>query len=304
MNQSAGSLNTRASVRRWQMDDVVFTYVVDGFMAMRPQAFLPAIPRDYWVDHSGEVDADGRVLMSVGGLLVERAGHRLLIDAGFGRAATHYSAGHVESGAFLRCLREVGVNPADIDVFALTHLHADHTGWMFSKSSTGAFVPTFPKAPYVLAEAEWRPHAGGQRTAEAPYERSVVGPLGRHRQRCVVSDGGEIAPGSTALVTPGHSAGHTSYVVTSSRGRRLIAFGDIFHVPAQLAHPRWGSAADEKPAAVPRARARLLDELLAPDTYGFAIHFGDQPFGRVVRDAAAVARWQPVSTEVLAAPPC
>jgi glyoxylase-like metal-dependent hydrolase (beta-lactamase superfamily II) len=303
MNQSVGPLNARSSVRRWEMDDVVFTYVVDGFMSMLPQAFLPAIPRSYWVDHSGEVDVDGRVLMSTGGLLVERAGHRLLIDAGFGRAAAHYPVGSVESGAFLRCLHDVGVNPADIDVFALTHLHLDHTGWMFSKSSNGAFAPTFPNAPYVLAEAEWRPHAGTQRTEETPDERSVVEPLGLHRQRCVVSDGGEIAPGSTALVTPGHSAGHASYVVTSSRGRRLIAFGDVFHVPAQLAHPRWGSAADENPAAVPQARARLLDELLAPDTYGFAIHFGDQPFGRVVRDAAGVPRWQPVPTEVLAPPP-
>jgi len=41
---------------------------------------------------------------------------------------------------------------------------------------------------------------------------------------------------------------------------------------------------DADPAAVPDARARVLDELIAPDTYGFGIHFGDQPFGRVDRD--------------------
>jgi hypothetical protein len=46
-----------------------------------------------------------------------------------------------------------------------------------------------------------------------------------------------------------------------------------------------------------------MAELLAPDTYGFGIHFGDQPFGRVVRDDDGLPRWRPVATEVLAPPP-
>jgi glyoxylase-like metal-dependent hydrolase (beta-lactamase superfamily II) len=303
MTNGVGALNARASVRRWQMDDVTFTYVVDGYMSMLPHKFLPAIPPGYWADHPDELDADGRAVMSAGGLLVERGGNRLLVDAGLGRISGEFPVGSAASGAFDRCLRELAVDPGDIAVFALTHLHVDHTGWMFSEATDGAFAPTFPNADYVLAEAEWGPLVGGERPEGTPDESSVVDPLSRHRRLRLVSDGDSIAPGVTALVTPGHSAGHTSYVVTSSHGRRLIAFGDIFHVPAQLAHTSWGSAADTDPAAVPGARARVLDELLAPDTYGFGIHFGDQPFGRVFRDNEATPQWRPVPTEVLAPPP-
>jgi glyoxylase-like metal-dependent hydrolase (beta-lactamase superfamily II) len=58
--------------------------------------------------------------------------------------------------------------------------------------------------------------------------------MGEHTNVRLISDGDEVAPGVTAVVTPGHSAGHTSYVVTTSRGNRLVAFGDCFHTPAQL----------------------------------------------------------------------
>jgi glyoxylase-like metal-dependent hydrolase (beta-lactamase superfamily II) len=304
VTDDVGALNARASVRRWQMDDVTFTYVVDGFMAMLPHKFLPAIPRRYWDDRRDELDTQGRVVMSAGGLLIERGGHRVLVDAGLGSITGEFPQGVVKAGAFVRCLREVGVDPGDVEVFALTHLHIDHTGWMFSEATDGTYMPTFPNARYVLAAAEWLPLAHGERTAETPDERSVVDPLARHRQRSLIVDGSPIAPGVAALVTPGHSAGHASYVVTSSGGRRLVAFGDVFHVPAQMAHTSWGSAPDTDPAAVPGARARLLDELLMPDTFGFGTHFGDQPFGRVVRDHDGVPRWRPVPTEVLGPPPC
>ncbi|MGV0806575.1 MBL fold metallo-hydrolase [Mycolicibacterium setense] len=304
MTDGVGQLNARASVRRWQMDDVTFTYVVDGFMAMWPDRFLPAIPPCYWADHHDELDVLGRVVMSAGGLLVERGDHRVLVDAGLGSLAGEFPQGSVQSGAFIRCLRGAGVDPGDIAVFALSHLHIDHTGWMFSEASDGTYQPTFPNARYVLAAAEWLPLANGERAEGAPDERSVVEPLARHRRRSLVSDGDPVAPGVEALVTPGHSSGHASYVVTSARGRRLIAFGDVFHVPAQMAHTSWGSAPDVYPAAVPGARGRILDALLEPDTYGFGAHFGDQPFGRVVLDDDGMPRWRPVPTKILAPPPC
>jgi glyoxylase-like metal-dependent hydrolase (beta-lactamase superfamily II) len=142
----------------------------------------------------------------------------------------------------------------------------------------------------------------GERPLGASDRESVLAPLARHHNLVLIADGDEIAPGVRALVTPGHSAGHTSYVITSSAGNRLIAFGDAFHVPAQLDHPEWGSAPDTMPATVPTARARLLDELCSPGTSGFAIHFGDQPFGQVVREPGAT-RWQPLATDILYSPP-
>ncbi|MEU9152620.1 MBL fold metallo-hydrolase [Streptomyces sp. NPDC048417] len=53
-------------------------------------------------------------------------------------------------------------------------------------------------------------------------------------------DGDEVWPDVTALITPGHSPGHTTYVISASPGRRILVLGDAFHAPAQLTHPKSG----------------------------------------------------------------
>ena len=104
-------------------------------------------------------------------------------------------------------------------------------------------------------------------------------------------------------MTPGHSSGHTSYVITADTGERLIALGDAFHIPAQLTHPEWASLPDIDGAAVLAARTRLIAELEQPRTFGFAFHFGDQAFGRVTRDQEGLHIWEPVPATLLNAPP-
>jgi glyoxylase-like metal-dependent hydrolase (beta-lactamase superfamily II) len=106
-----------------------------------------------------------------------------------------------------------------------------------------------------------------------------------------------------AVVTPGHTPGHTSYVITSRAGQRLVVLGDAFHSTAQLTHPEWLSVADSDASGVLSARRRLLAELAEPDTLGFGFHFGDQPFGRVLTAASGEVTWEPVPTSALAAPP-
>ena len=112
-------------------------------------------------------------------------------------------------------------------------------------------------------------------------------------------DGDGVFPGVRTVVTPGHSPGHTSYVITSASGARLVALGDGFHVPAQLAHPAWPSAPDINGDAVVAARRRLLAELEQPGTLGFACHFGDQAFGRIERTPDGSPGWQPAPATVL-----
>ena len=298
-----GQLNEQASVRRFQMDDVTFTFVSDGAMSMAPQMFLKTIPPAYWDEHPDHLDRYGQVAMSAGGLLVERDHQHLLIDAGLGPRTESTPYGQVNCGAFLDVLTHAGLRSTDIDVFALTHLHSDHTGWAFVESASGRREPTFPNAPYVLAALEWEPLSRGERPLGVPGEAEFIQPMDAHTNVQLISDGDEVAAGVTAVVTPGHSAGHTSYVVTTSSGNRLVAFGDCFHTPAQLGHPDWPSAPDVDPSAVAIARRRILVELGAANTVGFAVHFGDQPFGRVIGLGTEPLSWLPLPTTVLLAPP-
>jgi glyoxylase-like metal-dependent hydrolase (beta-lactamase superfamily II) len=300
MTTSIGKLGSQSAVRRWAMDEFTFTYIVDGPMSLSPRAFLSSFPDEYWREHPEALDEAGGVPMTAGGLLVERDGHRILIDAGLGDIQLDSHYGPIRGGAMLETLKSVGVAPEDIDVLALTHIHIDHTGWAFIHDGHGGRTATFPSASYVLAREEWEPLSRGVPPADMPDPTTVVEPLLRHPKLTLVEDSGVVVPGITALVTPGHTPGHASYIVTSSSGKRLVVFGDVFHSPAQLEHLDWGSAPDSHTESVQEARARVLSELLKPDTYAFAYHFGDQPFGRVVRNEDERIAWEPIPTHILA----
>jgi glyoxylase-like metal-dependent hydrolase (beta-lactamase superfamily II) len=294
---NTGRLGDQSAVRRLTLDDVTFTYVIDGAMSLPPEQFMPAVPAHYWAEHGENLDRRGGVPMSAGGLLVERDGRRLLIDAGLG-VTDDIGVGTVDSGELTNTLTALGLSPADIDTVVFTHVHPDHTGWAYVGEHR-----TFPDARYVLAAAEWAPLAGGALDGLMPQMRALVEALRRDTRLTVVADGDEVWPGVVAVVTPGHTPGHTSYVVSTAAGRRLVAFGDAFHSPAQLTNTSWTTGLDSFPDEVPAARARLLAELTAPDTIGFAFHFGDQPFGRVLTDDHEPPRWSPVPSEALLPPP-
>jgi glyoxylase-like metal-dependent hydrolase (beta-lactamase superfamily II) len=240
--QTIGRLNQQASVRRFQMDDVTFTFVADGAMSMAPQMLLKAIPPAYWDAHPDQLDRNGRVAMSTGALLVERDHHHLLIDAGLGPRTESTPYGPIDSGALLGVLRYLGLHGIDIDVFALTHLHADHTGWAFVDSASGRREPSFPNAPYVLAALEWEPLRRGERPLGVPGEAEFIQPMAEHTNVRLIGDGDEVAPGVTAVVTPGHTAGHTSYLVTTSGGidssRLVTASTRPRNYASQIGHRR------------------------------------------------------------------
>jgi hypothetical protein len=80
---------------------------------------------------------------------------------------------------------------------------------------------------------------------------------------------------------------------------RVIAFGDVFHIPTQIAHPDWPSAPDVDGEAVVAARRRLAEELQRPGTIGFSCHFGDHAFGRVTSGL----EWEPAEAVALLPPP-
>ena len=295
-----GLLSDQSAVRVLTLDDVRLTYVIDGAMGLWPEAFFPDLPAGYWAAHPEALDERGRVAMSAGGLLVERDNRALLIDAGLGAITADTPYGPVNSGSLLDTLAALGHDRAGIEAVAFTHLHFDHTGWAFVPASDGAWRKVFPGARYLVAVDEWAPHGRGESVPSAP-PAAAIEQFGA--ERTPVGNGEEIFPGVRAVVTPGHSPGHTSYVITSAGGARLVALGDGFHLPAQLAHPEWPSAPDVDGAAVVAARHRLLAELEQPRTAGFAFHFGDQAFGRIERTQDGSPGWVPVpAAAVMPAP--
>jgi glyoxylase-like metal-dependent hydrolase (beta-lactamase superfamily II) len=81
-----------------------------------------------------------------------------------------------------------------------------------------------------------------------------------------------VAPGITAVQTPGHTPGHL-FVVVSSDGRRALLLGDAVTCPVQLDEPTWHSIGDVDPGLATRTRERLWRELKGEDVSGTGAHF-------------------------------
>ncbi|WP_326712005.1 MBL fold metallo-hydrolase [Streptomyces sp. NBC_01474] len=263
-----------------QVGDLKVSYVPDGAMLFKP----PEPPRAGL--GAAYLNDTAHLVANTGGLLVQSDGRALLIDAGFGPHSVpedpdHPYVGAVHGGSLLDNLARLGARPDEIEVVAFTHLHRDHIGWACTDP------PVFTAAAFAVPKSEWENrHQVPGLTAEA------LAALER-RLRLVVP-GEEIFPGVQTLALPGHTAGHTGFTITS-RGRRLLAFGDALHSPLQVRHPEWFTVPEGDPAQSERHRRRLISELQQPGTLGFGIHFADVVFGQVVPDGAGEgADWLPV----------
>ncbi|MFF4170137.1 MBL fold metallo-hydrolase [Streptomyces sp. NPDC001744] len=274
--------NTPArTVRSLKLGDHTVTWLPDGFVQLDPRRWLPETTAADWAgENAGLLDPEGCLAASIGALLIQYRDRAMLVDAGFGphdipAAHTHPALGVLVGGKLPAALESAGVRADGIELIAFSHLHDDHFGWAFRPGQDAA--SPFTSAVFAASAPEW-----------ANWPQPVDG---SPRVR-VLTDGEEVFPGVTARVTPGHTAGHTSYVLDTDEGR-LIAFGDVFHTPAQLARPEWKVSMDALPEQGVATRRAMLAELAAPGTLAFANHFSDVVFGRL-SETSGTARWEPL----------
>lgn len=242
-------------------------------------ALFPAGTDEDWAAHPEYLDDEGALVASVGGLLVERDGRALLIDAGVGPVSLPAQPGNlpgaIEGGALPGNLTALGGPP--VEAVAITHLHLDHIGW----------AATFPEV--LLTDVEWahRDQAEAHGTPGAALD--AMAPKVR-----TVKDGEEVFPGVRVRLTPGHTTGHAVYEITAG-DQRVLAFGDAMHSAVQVGHPDWSATFDRDLAETAHYRHRLVAELARPDSIGFGIHFADATFGRA-RPTGDGHVWEPIDT--------
>jgi glyoxylase-like metal-dependent hydrolase (beta-lactamase superfamily II) len=103
-----------------------------------------------------------------------------------------------------------------------------------------------------------------------------------NRDRLVFyKDGQEFLPGIQAISAPGHTIGHTVFMVTSD-GKSLGAIGDLTHHQVLLVEkPRIEFAYDTDPKQSANSRVRILDMLAAQRIPLIAYHFPWPGIGHV-----------------------
>ncbi len=172
-------------------------------------------------------------------------------------------------------LEAAGWRPQDIDFVVCTHLHHDHCGWNTCLRG-GKWVPTFPRARYLMQQAEidrWGKDRGRHKPFamnEGVFERSVA-PVIEAGLSLAVNGKHAFAPGLEVEPAAGHTAGHQMLAVCSA-GSRALFTGDVFHHPLQLVEPAipFGDAEDQ--AAVEALRRAIVERAARDDALLIAAH--------------------------------
>lgn len=261
--------------------DALVTTLCDGHMAYDTLEIM----RD--PDHAKLrrfLEVETRVcppVVSINAFLIRQGARAILVDCGSGDIMGP-TCGHLPA-----LLTQLGVAPEDITDVLLTHVHPDHSNGLTDPASGRRL---FPRATVHVHQAEidhWFDDDARSRATER--QKRVYFDAGRIQLAPYLSSGAvvafthehEVLPGITALPSPGHTPGHTCYVLRAGH-EAMIIWGDTVHVPeVQLGDPDVGMIFDTDSAAAALSRRRILRRCVDEDLLVAGMHIHFPGFARI-----------------------
>lgn len=230
--------------------------------------------------------------------IVNTGTHLVLFDTGMGFNKMFGNT----TGRLLTSMREAGIQPGQIDAIVISHAHIDHIGGMADARGRRLF----PNAKVYINQADFEFWTDEKKLSDEKVKAFVKHArdnLLPYRDRITfVKDGQEFLPGITAMLAPGHTVGHTIYMIQSDN-KKLCFVGDLTHHQILLVErPRMEFAYDTDPKQSAATRVRVLDMLAKDKIPLVSFHFPWPGYGYVSKQGDGF-RYHAVPMEIVSIPP-
>jgi glyoxylase-like metal-dependent hydrolase (beta-lactamase superfamily II) len=218
-------------------------------------------------------------------VIVLKIGNKyVMIDAGSGVGQWQANATHLPAN-----MNAAGIDRGQISTILVSHFHPDHV-WGLMEKGTNAAV--FPNAELIVNSAEyrwWTEPGRVEKLAEGrrPAGKRIADVFPTWKSWRLVEDNAEVAPGVRLLGAPGHTPGHSAFLVTSGKDQLMVS-NDTMYVPALLApHPEWQGAYDQDGPTAVATRRKLIDRVIAEKMMICGAHFPFPGAGVFAKDGGA-----------------
>lgn len=173
------------------------------------------------------------IALSIHSWVVQTPYDLIVIDTatGNGRERGGNPLYHQLNTPYLENLRAAGVNPEDVTLVLLTHLHTDHVGWN-TVWQDDRWVPLFPNARYLCSAKELSRVKNSERYRALWLDSLLpVIEAGQRNRRC-----GDPAAGRRTdrlYSHPGHSPDHAALILAAGDDYACFS-GDLLHSRSSL----------------------------------------------------------------------